>query len=694
MGADQSKPSSEESTDSGSRTPVTAGPGGDYYTLLGVDEGAGEGEIKKAFRKQALIWHPDKNAHRVSESTAYFSSLQEAYEILSDPQERAFYDRHRHDKTRNSSSAESKVSTAEFEEVLRGARAVPKPDGRGMGVTELMRFFEKRVWEKGGVQGDRAGGFFKVYAALFQYLAAEEAVHAGASFREYPTFGTSTTPWSVPSREETQARNFYNIWSGFTTEKSFDWVDPWESERGEDRRVRRLMEKDNKAARSDARKEYNETVRALVAYIKKRDPRVPLAPKPPPLFSPFSSSTSSSSSRHPSRKPTPTPPSTTPKCTPTPPSEVDFTPQDWQTPTPSSLQHLALSDDDDEPESVWECVVCGKTGRSEGRWRDHERSRGHLAGVERLKREMRREDRDFGLGGLRGEGESSEEEEEETEGEGASSTATDEGDGSGTGMELEEEDLPVGDEDFEDQEEEEEEEEEEEQDLLDALEKTTLQDEDIARALDLENDHQQLNSTPNPEDEEEEKEEEEEDIGHVQETKKARKKRQQLEREARKRRELEQVESSKRKSKKAAFEEEEVPKAGGREVGVGGGEDDEEEEEDGEGEGAGVGAGGGEKTRVSKKELRREREKKKAEKLALAAAGGGGGGGAAAGEEGGGGKGEGGPEKCAVCSNSFPSRTKLFAHIKSSGHAAPPSSVFDDDGPGSKGGKGKKGKRR
>lgn len=36
-----------------------------------------------------------------------------------------------------------------------------------------------------------------------------------------------------------QARNFYNIWSGFTTEKSFDWVDPWESERGEDRRVRR-----------------------------------------------------------------------------------------------------------------------------------------------------------------------------------------------------------------------------------------------------------------------------------------------------------------------------------------------------------------------------------------------------------------------------------------------------------------------
>ena len=103
----------------------------------------------------SALRHSDKNAHRVAESTAYFSTLQEAYEILTDPQERAFYDRHRH-QTANGTNAESNVSSAEFDEVLRGHREVPRPSGRGMGVNELMRFFEKRVWDKGGM-GDKPG---------------------------------------------------------------------------------------------------------------------------------------------------------------------------------------------------------------------------------------------------------------------------------------------------------------------------------------------------------------------------------------------------------------------------------------------------------------------------------------------------------------------------------------------------------
>lgn len=58
MGADQSKPSTSEPS-SGTQTPIVAGPGGDYYTLLGIDEGAGEAEIKVSF--QLLPFGPSPN---------------------------------------------------------------------------------------------------------------------------------------------------------------------------------------------------------------------------------------------------------------------------------------------------------------------------------------------------------------------------------------------------------------------------------------------------------------------------------------------------------------------------------------------------------------------------------------------------------------------------------------------------------
>lgn len=66
-----------------------------FYEVLGVERTATEKEIKKAYRKQALIWHPDKNAEKAEEATVKFKEIQEAYDILSDPHERAWYDSHR-----------------------------------------------------------------------------------------------------------------------------------------------------------------------------------------------------------------------------------------------------------------------------------------------------------------------------------------------------------------------------------------------------------------------------------------------------------------------------------------------------------------------------------------------------------------------------------------------------------------------
>ncbi|TFY61523.1 hypothetical protein EVJ58_g4460 [Rhodofomes roseus] len=65
--------------------------GTDYYKLLGVDRSASEDDIKKAYRKMALKWHPDRNKGS-EEATKKFKQISEAFEVLSDKQKRAVYD--------------------------------------------------------------------------------------------------------------------------------------------------------------------------------------------------------------------------------------------------------------------------------------------------------------------------------------------------------------------------------------------------------------------------------------------------------------------------------------------------------------------------------------------------------------------------------------------------------------------------
>ena len=67
----------------------------DYYDILGVRRNASAEEVKRAFRKLAMQYHPDRNKNADSEQR--FKEINAAYEVLSDQERRAAYDRFGHD---------------------------------------------------------------------------------------------------------------------------------------------------------------------------------------------------------------------------------------------------------------------------------------------------------------------------------------------------------------------------------------------------------------------------------------------------------------------------------------------------------------------------------------------------------------------------------------------------------------------
>ncbi|XP_027878402.1 dnaJ homolog subfamily B member 2 isoform X1 [Xiphophorus couchianus] len=81
-----------------------------YYSVLGVSRNASPDDIKKAYRKLALKWHPDKNPDNKEEAERKFKELAEAYEVLSDKSRRAAFDRYGNDNVRHSGSTTTDFS--------------------------------------------------------------------------------------------------------------------------------------------------------------------------------------------------------------------------------------------------------------------------------------------------------------------------------------------------------------------------------------------------------------------------------------------------------------------------------------------------------------------------------------------------------------------------------------------------------
>ncbi|KAF8150557.1 DnaJ domain-containing protein [Crassisporium funariophilum] len=344
----------------------------DYYQLLEVQEDSTADEIKRSFRRLALIHHPDKNQGDVEKATNKFAELQQAYEVLSDEQERAWYDSHR-----ASLIPEADAETV-FEDIRRGANRSTGARDRGLTVRHLARFFDATIWDG---FGDGQNSFFTIYGNLFSRLQAEEAMYK--SDTDFPSFGHATQSWTAAKEEGSNSvKSFYHVWMNFTTEKDFSWTEQWNANEAPERRVRRLMEKDNKKARDDARKEYNDTIRSLVKFIRKRDPR----------YKQHLADQAQSSNSQTPKSSTPLP-NFRPKA-----SDAAYLEQEWQ-----RVDTKGLHDDLDwaaaegEDLEEWECVACRKTFRSEAAWNSHERSKKHMKEVERLRQEMLDDDEDLDL---------------------------------------------------------------------------------------------------------------------------------------------------------------------------------------------------------------------------------------------------------------------------------------------------------
>ncbi|WVQ94337.1 hypothetical protein IAU59_001416 [Kwoniella sp. CBS 9459] len=414
MGNDQSRTTGDKSTEE--RPP-------DYYELLQVDEDATADEIRKSYRKLALVNHPDKNPHRIEEATKLFADLQQAYEILSDPNERAFYDNHRN-------APVAATDDDIYDHVRSGDRAANDPKSKlnkrkygdpGVRLEQLMRFFDPKIARK---MDDTNEGFYSVYRSLFTLLASDETLHTPTDTPplSYPSFGDSNTPYAPPpgltrAQRDSQlwVRDFYAVWTEFVTEKRFEWVAKWDVERAESRDIRRLMDKENKKVREDYRKEYNETVRQLVLFVQHRDPRYKAhqakvakekaaakaskgasGASTPNVF-PSSIDPEAARIRHEERLR----------------SAAEFEEQSWQ------KLGATYSDEEEEEEEnaaeqeagdgtgvrlddgnggeVFECVACGKSFASEASWGNHERSKKHKQAVWRLKKEMMAEEEVMGL---------------------------------------------------------------------------------------------------------------------------------------------------------------------------------------------------------------------------------------------------------------------------------------------------------
>ncbi|KAF5933933.1 hypothetical protein HYC85_030104 [Camellia sinensis] len=304
------------------------------YEVLGLPRDCTSDEIRSAYRKLALQRHPDKlvqSGLSSSAATASFQELVNAYEVLSDSRERSWYDSHR-----------SQILFSDSTNSNSNSNSIP----------DLFSFFSNSVFSG---YSDSPKGFFNVYADVFHKVYSNELNFAKKlglgleAVKEAPLMG--------------------NLQESVQPGIGFLWL-LYDVMAGPNRKSRRVMEEENKKVRKKARREYNETVRGLAEFVKKRDKRV--------IDMQVKRNEEMERKREEEREKK---------------KEIErlkmeraraYEEPDWAKVEEIEDDNDAIEEDEKNKKELY-CVVCGKKFKSEKQWKNHEQSKKHKEKVVELR---------------------------------------------------------------------------------------------------------------------------------------------------------------------------------------------------------------------------------------------------------------------------------------------------------------------
>ncbi|KAG2254190.1 hypothetical protein Bca52824_084326 [Brassica carinata] len=288
------------------------------YEVLGISKESSLDDIRSSYRRLALQRHPDKliKVGGISEAdaTSQFQELVHAYEIL-------FAD-------------------------AGGSKPGGMPGGA---VPDLFAFFSTTVYSG---YSDTGKGFYKVYFDVFSKVYLNEVNFARTLglrmdiVREAPLIGNLESP----------------------TVMDFCWVDEYDVMAGPNRRMRRKMEE----VRKKAKREYNESVRGLAAFVKKRDKRVV------DMMVKRNAEMEVKKAEERERK-----------------KKMDkerleramnYEEPDWAKAQDGEEEGVVEEDDAKKKNEQLYCIVCSKKFKSEKQWKNHEQSKKHKEKVAELRK--------------------------------------------------------------------------------------------------------------------------------------------------------------------------------------------------------------------------------------------------------------------------------------------------------------------